>query len=119
MPLPVAFLSTISAGVNALRGEETRLRRLSCNGDPRLLLALRDVGGLRERLESESRENWERGWAWAAFAPQDLAVLEELAQRSDESPYQDAAGRAFRELRDCLDWYSVYHFDLDAESGAA
>ena len=91
--------------------EEARLRKLGCNGDPVILLALRDVAGLRARLEGTDRDTWERGWGWVSFTPQDLAVLVELENRYAESPYRGAD--ALRRLREALEWYDHNHFDFD------
>lgn len=103
MSLPANFLPTIAAGIRALTREETRLQRVSCNGDPRVLLSLRDVQGLRRRLESTTREEWELGLAMY-FAPQDLGVLEKLERRYGNSPYLDGPDQsaAFRDLRRAL-----------------
>lgn len=73
MPLPNDFLATIAAGVKALAGEETRLRKLSCNGDPRVLLDLRDVVGLHSRTRRARIGRAAR--CGASFAPQDVGVL--------------------------------------------
>lgn len=96
MPLPNDFLATIAAGVKALAGEETRLRKLSCNGDPRVLLDLRDVVGLHSRTRRARIGRAAR--CGASFAPQDVGVLNELAARSADSPYRDPDGSAFSKL---------------------
>ena len=108
--LPATFYATIAAGARALLTEENRLRKLSCNGDPRVLLALRDVAGLRARLDHESRDSWEDGCAIAFFSGQDIGVLNELAERYGDSPYGDQGGSPFRQLAKALEWY-VEHGD--------
>jgi hypothetical protein len=104
--LPASFYSTIAAGTRALLAEENRLRKLSCNGDPRVLLALRDVSGLRMRLDYEAREMWEEGWGFTIVTGQDIGVLNELADRYGDSPYADQGGSPFRELAKALEWYA-------------
>ncbi len=101
--LPATFYSTIAAGTRALLTEENRLRKLSCNGDPRVLLSLRDVSGLRMRLEMEPRAAWEDMPGALFFSPQDIGVIEELESRYADSPYRD--GAVLRELREALNWY--------------
>ena len=113
------FHATIAAGVRALQTEENRLRKLSCNGDPRVLLALRDVGGLRDRLEHENRDLWENGWGITFFNGQDIGVLNELADRYGDSPYSDQGGSPFRQLAKVLEWYADHGGELPGNSGAA
>ena len=108
--LPATFHSTVAAGVRALQTEENRLRKLSCNGDPRVLLALRDVVGLRSRLDQEMRDLWEDGWGITCFNGQDIGVLHELAERYGDSPYRDGGGAPFRELAKALEWYAEQDF---------
>lgn len=103
MTLPPTFHTTIANGVRALLTEENRLRKLSCNGDPRVLLTLRDVAGLRERLEGTTREKWEAGDVVSSFALQDIGVVEELASRYATSPDRDE--EALGQLREALLWY--------------
>src|SRR5687768_6594713 len=92
---PEAFYSTIAAGARALLTEENRLRKLSCNGDPRVLLALRDVSGLRGRLDHANPDSWKDGWGITFISGQDIGVLNELAERYGESPYRDQGGSPF------------------------
>lgn len=93
----------MAAGVRALLTEENRLRKLSCSGDPRVLLSLRDVSGLRARLEGKPWDTAEGEPGLLFFSPQDLGVIEELEARYADSPYND--GAALRDLREALDWY--------------
>ena len=116
--LPATFYSTIAAGVRALLTEENRLRKLSCNGDPRVLLALRDVSGLRGRLEHESRDSWEDGSGIISFSGQDVGVLNELAERYADSPYRDQGGSPFRDLARALEWYFENFDELSGNPGA-
>jgi hypothetical protein len=104
--LPATFHAAIASGVRALAAEENRLRKLSCSGDPRVLLALRDVAGLRGRLENEMRDLWENGWGLTMVTGQDIGVLNELAARYGDSPYLDQGGSPFRELAKALEWYA-------------
>ena len=101
--LTATFYSTIAAGARALLTEENRLRKLGCNGDPRILLSLRDVSGLRARLDMKPGRAWEDVPGALLFSPQDIGVIEELESRYAGSPYRD--GAVLRELREALNWY--------------
>ncbi len=116
--LPATFYSTIAAGTRALLAEENRLRKLSCNGDPRVLLALRDVAGLRGRLAHENRDLWEDGTGITFISGQDIGVLNELAELYGDSPYRDQGGSPFRELAKALEWYVEHGDELSGNSGA-
>ena len=114
--LPGSFYAKIAAGTRALLTEENRLRKLSCNGDPRVLLDLRGVTVLRERMEHARREDWENGMAVLYFAPQDLGVLIELEERYANSPYRDAS--VLRDLREALEWYQEQDIDFTRSTPA-
>ena len=116
MMLPPGSLLTLRDGLDALLWAErlllARLQRRPL--DPESLLALRDVRGLRERLEAFPEEQWQAGWTFNDFVGQDLGVLDEwAAECATDSPYRDDAlesekqlrAAQFRALRELLAWY--------------
>jgi hypothetical protein len=127
MPLPDDSLRALHEGIQALASaERLLLDRLTRHpADPDLLLALRDVRGLRERLGSEGDDAWRRGFAWASFTGQDLGVLAEWEREcAAASPYRDdpaepersSRAEQFRALQEFLCWYDE-HFQELIEAG--
>jgi hypothetical protein len=129
MPLPDDSLRILHGGLGALAwAEQLLLERLTRRpADPDLLLALRDVRGLHDRLGSEPDDAWRGGYAWSAFTGQDLGVLAEWeGECAAASPYRedaaeperrDRAGQ-FRALREFLSWYED-HFQELLDAGRA
>ena len=116
-------MRALHEGIEALAwAERVLLDRLALHpADPDLLLAFRDVRGLRERLSSEGDASWHRGFGWAAYTGQDLAVIEEWQREyADASPYRDDPAESerrrraeqFRALREFLRWYELNFQDL-------
>jgi ribosomal protein S18 acetylase RimI-like enzyme len=103
------------------RTAELRARAADEPGEPAHLLALRDVSGLADRLEGTSGWEWRGGVAGLSVAPQDLAVLRDLAVADERSPYRDApapaapAGRAraLDALTRFLDRYLSHEFAFE------
>ena len=109
MALPLDFHQHISDGLRILRGEESHMRKLACNGDPRVVDELRDVQSLRERVELYTRTEWEMGQAPVDATAQDLEMLLALeARHGTESPN----GAALRRFREALDQYGDYRWKL-------
>jgi hypothetical protein len=124
--LPANCVQVVSAGVLALRRLEARLRADAARpgADPALWLAVRDVGGLADRLAATDASEWRTGRAQLIVTPQDLAVVAEWAsaEAAEASPYADAPapealtgrGGALGALRAFLQGYLTDAFTFEA-----
>jgi hypothetical protein len=110
--LPADYPSVVREGVRVLRqvAAELRARAADEPGEPAHLLALRDVSGLADRLEGTSGWEWRGGVARLSVAPQDLAVLRDLAAADGRSPYRDAPLDALTRF---LDRYLSHEFAFE------
>jgi hypothetical protein len=106
----------LQEGIGALRWAEGVLEfRIAQSHEPEpLLLELRDVRGLADRLESGSPQEWRDGWMRSLLSGQDLGVLLDWEQRSighrisprDATDRYPLSRRAqFRKLRQYLQRY--------------
>ena len=120
--LPEGFERILADGIAALRVVESELRQRSLGArEPGpILLDVRDVGGLADRLVSNSTFEGQAGWGhW--FNSQDVAVLREWASRLVDSHTRADApsrltaqthARALSALAIFLEWYIAHHTEL-------
>ncbi len=115
--LPHNFDRIVQDGIVALRRVEAELSaRADVSFDPGpILLELRNVRGLADRLGDTSLEEWEGGWGnW--FNNQDVAVLRELVSSAPSESQNEAEqgvgitranASAFAALADFVEWYQT------------
>lgn len=128
--LPEGFERILADGIAALRVVESELRQRSLGArEPGpILLDVRDVGGLADRLVGTDTREWQAGWGqW--FNSQDVAVLREWASRlADAHTRGDVRSsattlthaHALSALADFLQWYIAHHTELSLpKSGSA
>lgn len=113
--LPHNFEGTIERGIAALRAVEAEWSNQARERpEPgRLLLDLRDIRGLADRLAAATLEEWQHGWGrW--YNGQDLAVLRELAAQwtkdvvgsvEEEKRARSAQAASIERLATVLTWW--------------